>query len=41
MGESVWRQCVYKGMSTDMIGLVVVEVEVVRGKEEILLTKEI
>ena len=31
----------YKGMSTDMIGLVVVGVEVVRGKEEILLTKEI
>ena len=31
----------YKGMSTDMIGLVIVGVEIVRGKEEILLTKEI
>ena len=40
-GKSIWRWCVYKGMSTNMIGLMVVGVEVTRGKEEILLTKGI
>ena len=41
MGESVQRWCAYKGMSTDIIGPVVVGVGVVREKEEILLTKGI
>ena len=38
-GVSVWRQCAYRGTSTNMIGLVVVGVT--RGKEEILSTKGI
>ena len=40
-GESVWRWCAYRGMSTDMIGLVVVGVGITRGRKEILLTKGI
>ena len=39
--ESIWRWYAYKRMSTYMIGLVVTEVGVARGKEEILLTKGI
>ena len=35
------RRCAYKGMSTDIIGPVVVGVGVVREKEEIPLIKEI
>ena len=40
VGESVWRWCVYRKTSTDIIGPVGVGVGVTRGKEEILSTKE-
>ena len=41
VGESMQRQCTYRGSSTNMIGSVVVGAGVTRGKEEILSTKGI
>ena len=40
-GESVQRQCAYKGISTNMMEPVVVGVGRTRGEEEILLAKGI
>ena len=40
-GESVQRQCAYKGTSTDMMEQVVVGPGRTRGEEEILLAKGI